>query len=87
MAMTAQDNEALAVSTDTLARLAGDAPAQAEIAAAFAQGLATGEAPLDHVVTHMSHVFLGRERAYKLARARAHGFGDFSTLAARRASL
>ncbi|MES3027602.1 MAG: AAA family ATPase [Pseudomonadota bacterium] len=86
MAMTAQDNEALAVSTDTLARLAGDAPAQAEIVAAFAQGLATGEAPLDHVVTHMSHVFLGRERAYKLARARAHGFGDFSTLAARRAA-
>lgn len=84
--MTAQDNRPLAASSDRFAPLTGDAPAQAEVVRAFAQGLATGEPPLDHVVTHMSHVFLGRERAYKLARARAHGFGDFSTLAARRAA-
>ena len=84
--MTAQDNGSLPVSTDTHAPPTGDAPAQAQVVRAFAQGLAIGEAPLDHVVTHMSHVFLGRERAYKLARARAHGFGDFSTLAARRAA-
>ena len=82
--MTAQNNRPLVASTDKLAPLAGDASAQAEVVRAFAQGLATGEPPLKHVVTHMSHVFLGRERAYKLARARAHGFGDFSTLAARR---
>ena len=84
--MTSQDSGTLVVSTDTLAPLAGDAPAQAEVVRAFAQGMATREAPLDHVVTHMSHVFLGREHAYKLARARAHGFGDFSSLAARRAA-
>lgn len=84
--MTAQDNRPPTISTDTWSPLSGDAPAQAEVVRAFARGLATGEARLDHVVTHMSHVFLGRERAYKLARARAHGFGDFSTLAARRAA-
>ncbi len=84
--MTAQGDEALAVPLDRQASRPGDSPAQADVVRAFAAGLATGEAPLDHVVTHMSHIFLGRERAYKLARARAHGFGDFTTLAARRAA-
>lgn len=84
--MAAQDNRSPAFSADAHTLSPGEAPAQAEVVRAFALGLATREAPLQHVVTHMSHVFLGRERAYKLVRARAHPFGDFSTLAARRAA-
>lgn len=82
--MTPQDQGSLAVAIDLATAPPGDAATQAEVARAFAQGLATDEAPLDHVLTHMSHVFLGRHHAYKIVRARAHGFGDFSTLAARR---
>ena len=51
---------------------------------ALASGAATGEGgPLQRIDTHMSHLFLGRERVYKLKRSRRHPFVDLSSLAAR----
>ncbi len=60
-------------------------PDQAAIVAALESGAATGaHQPLKRVDTHMSHLFLGPERAYKLKRSLRHSFADFSTLEARR---
>jgi aminoglycoside phosphotransferase family enzyme/predicted kinase len=60
-------------------------PDQSAIVAAIESGLATGErAPLKRINTHMSHVFLGRDRVYKLKRSIRHPFADLSSLAARR---
>ncbi len=53
-------------------------PAQAEVAA-FLAGLAGAE-PIE---THISAVFVGRDTAWKMKKAVALGFLDFSTLAAR----
>ncbi len=53
-------------------------PAQAEVAA-FLAGLA-GAAPIE---THISAIFVGRDTAWKMKKAVALGFLDFSTLAAR----
>ena len=54
------------------------APAQAEVAA-FLAGLA-GAAPIE---THISAVFVGRDTAWKMKKAVALGFLDFSTMEAR----
>ena len=53
-------------------------PAQAEVAA-FLAGLA-GAAPIE---THISAVFVGRDTAWKMKKAVALGFLDFSSLEAR----
>jgi aminoglycoside phosphotransferase family enzyme/predicted kinase len=53
-------------------------PAQAEVAA-FLAGLA-GAAPIE---THISEVFVGRDTAWKMKKAVALGFLDFSSLEAR----
>jgi aminoglycoside phosphotransferase family enzyme/predicted kinase len=58
---------------------------QSAIVAAIESGLATGEhRPLKRIDTHMSHVFLGRDRVYKLNRSIRHPFADLSSLEARR---
>ena len=58
---------------------------QNEIVAALADGSASGdEGPLRRIVTHMSHVFLGPDRVYKLKRSVRHPFADMSSLEARR---
>jgi aminoglycoside phosphotransferase family enzyme/predicted kinase len=57
---------------------AGIPPNQAEVAA-FLEGLA-GTAPIE---THISAIFVGRETAWKMKKAVALGFLDFSSLAAR----
>lgn len=60
---------------------------QAEIVAALESGAAVGdEGPLRRISTHLSHVFLGPERVYKLKRAVRLPFVDFSTLEQRRAA-
>ena len=60
---------------------------QAAIAAALESGAATSEpGPLRRISTHLSHVFLGRERVYKLKRAVRLPFVDFSSLEQRRAA-
>ncbi|MDR3510731.1 MAG: AAA family ATPase [Caulobacteraceae bacterium] len=58
---------------------------QAAIVAALESGQASGErAPLKRIDTHMSHLFLGATRVYKLKRAIRHPFADMSTPEARR---
>jgi aminoglycoside phosphotransferase family enzyme/predicted kinase len=63
-----------------------DAEAQQDVVVrALASGAATGDAgPLERIDTHMSHLFLGPERVYKLLRQRRHPFADMTSLAARR---
>src|ERR1035438_6834232 len=61
-------------------------PDQAALVAALESGSATGEArPLKRVDTHMSHLFLGQARAYKLKRSLRHPFADMSSVEARHA--
>jgi len=58
---------------------------QAAVVQALASGAATGDAaPLGRIDTHMSHIFLGPDRVYKLLRDRKHPFADLSSVAARR---
>ncbi len=58
---------------------------QTAIVDALESGRATGEdRPLRRIDTHMSHVFVGRDRVYKLKRAVRLPFVDFSTLELRR---
>jgi len=45
-----------------------------------------GGLPVKRIDTHISHIFLVGERAYKLKRAVTYDFVDFSSLAARRAA-
>lgn len=60
-------------------------PSQARLVETLAQGQIVGESgPLRRLDTHMSHVFLGEARAYKLKRALRHPFTDLSTLERRR---
>ena len=56
----------------------GIPPAQAEVAAFLAR--LAGAAPIE---THISAIFVGRETAWKMKKAVALGFLDFSSLAAR----
>jgi aminoglycoside phosphotransferase family enzyme/predicted kinase len=58
---------------------------QAALVRALESGEALGESgPLRRIDTHLSHIFLGRERAYKLKRAVRMPFVDFTSLEARR---
>jgi aminoglycoside phosphotransferase family enzyme/predicted kinase len=58
---------------------------QSEAVRALQSGEATGDpGPLKRIDTHLSHVFLGADRAYKLKRALRMPFVDFSTLEKRR---
>jgi aminoglycoside phosphotransferase family enzyme/predicted kinase len=60
---------------------------QGEVLRALESGAATGDSgPLRRIDTHISYVFLGRGRAYKLKRAVRLPFVDFSTLEQRRAA-
>jgi aminoglycoside phosphotransferase family enzyme/cytidylate kinase len=61
-------------------------PDQERIVAAFNQGRVAGVGPVERVDTHLSHVFLARDRVYKLKRAVRLPFVDFSTLEQRRAA-
>lgn len=47
---------------------------------------AHGGAPVTHIETHLSHVFLAGGRAYKMMRAVRYDFVDFSTIEKRRAA-
>jgi aminoglycoside phosphotransferase family enzyme/predicted kinase len=61
------------------------APDQTVIVAAIESGAATGDGrPLKRIDTHMSHIFLGKERVYKLKRSRRHPFADMSSAELRR---
>jgi hypothetical protein len=58
---------------------------QEAIVEALQSGRASGDAaPLKRIDTHMSHLFLGPRRVYKLKRAVRHAFADMTTLDARR---
>jgi hypothetical protein len=58
---------------------------QAAIVTALESGDATGEGrPLGRIDTHMSHLFIGEGRVYKLKRSRRLPFVDMSSLEARR---
>jgi aminoglycoside phosphotransferase family enzyme len=57
---------------------------QAQVVA-FLEGGGLGE-PVERIDTHGAHVFLGRERAWKLKRAVRFSFMDLSTLAQREAA-
>ena len=60
-------------------------PDQSAIVAALQAGVATSEdRPLKRIDTHMSHLFLGEARAYKLKRSLRHPFADMSSVEARR---
>ena len=60
---------------------------QSRIVEALESGRVRGApGPLRRIDTHMSHVFLGRDRVFKLKRAVRMPFVDFSTLEARRAA-
>ncbi|MES2342492.1 MAG: AAA family ATPase [Pseudomonadota bacterium] len=59
---------------------------QQVIVRALESGAATGEEPLKRIDTHMSHLFLGETRVYKLKQNRRHPFADMSTTEARRLS-
>ena len=62
-------------------------PSQKEAVEALQSGRAVGPTrPLDRIDTHLSHVFLARDRAYKMKRAVRMPFVDFSTLELRRAA-
>lgn len=60
-------------------------PGQDDIVRYLAGGTALG-APAEHVETHISHIFLAGDRAWKLKRAIALNFLDFSTAELRRAT-
>ncbi len=63
------------------------APSQKPVVEALQSGRALGSArPLTRIDTHMSHVFLGGDRAYKLKRAVRMPFVDFLTVELRRAA-
>lgn len=68
--MTAKDSTLEEEQAETIAFLAGDA--------------AFGGAPVRHIETHISQLFLVGDEAYKLKRARRLNFLDFSTLEQRR---
>lgn len=58
---------------------------QAELVAKLLAGEVTGIEPIEaHIETHLSHVFLTKDRAYKLKRAIKLPFVDFSTPEQRR---
>ena len=57
---------------------------QDELVAAFTRGLVVG--PVERIDTHLSHIFLTKDRAYKLKRALRLPFVDFRTLQSRKAA-
>jgi len=58
---------------------------QTSIVAALEEGSAVGAShPLRRIDTHMSHLFLGEGRAFKLKRALRHPFADLASVDARR---
>ena len=57
---------------------------QAETVAALQAGLDDGACK--RIDTHMSNLFIGRARVYKLKRAIDHPYVDLATLASRRAA-
>lgn len=59
---------------------------QQAVVRALESGAATGQGPLKRIDTHMSHLFLGENRVYKLKQNRRHPFADMSTVEARRQS-
>jgi len=60
---------------------------QTRIIAALEDGSAVGARhPLRRIDTHMSYLFLGEERAFKLKRALRHPFADLASVEARRAA-
>ncbi len=71
------------VTTDARAPLA--TPGQEEVVRFLAGGQAFG-APAEHIETHISHLFLAGDRAWKLKRAITLNFLDFSTAERRRAT-
>ncbi|MDR3507304.1 MAG: AAA family ATPase [Caulobacteraceae bacterium] len=81
-ATTRPDEGAIGVSGS--AHLAEEA-GQAFIVEALADGSALGSGqPLKRIDTHMSRLFLGRDRVFKLLRSRRHPFADMSSIEARR---
>lgn len=60
-------------------------PDQPEIVRFLASEAAFGT-PVEHIATHISHVFLAGERAWKLKQAIRLNFADFSTVDLRRAA-
>lgn len=60
-------------------------PDQEEVVRFLAGGLAFGT-PAEHIETHISHLFLAGDRAWKLKRAIRLNFLDFSTAERRRAT-
>ncbi len=63
------------------------APEQADLVEAFAHGAVAGApGPIERIDTHLSHVFLTADKAFKLKRAVRLPFVDFSTCAQRRAA-
>ncbi|MGF1552192.1 MAG: AAA family ATPase [Paracoccaceae bacterium] len=63
-----------------------DTPEQAEVVALMTDPATHDGAAVEHVETHLSHVFLAGEYAWKVKRAVRRDFVDFSTLDARRAA-
>lgn len=59
---------------------------QQEIIDRLASGEALSDAPPDRIDTHISVVFLTRDRAYKLKKAQVTSYLDFRDIAARRAA-
>lgn len=60
---------------------------QGELVKAFSEGRVAGvPAPVERIDTHLSHVFLSQDRAFKLKRAVQLPFVDFSSSQARRAA-
>lgn len=59
-------------------------PSQAAVVAFLASPRAFGGAKPARIDTHLSHVFLARDRAYKIKRAVRYDFVDFSTIERRR---
>ncbi len=58
--------------------------AQRDVIAFLASPAAHDGAPVERVSTHISHIFLAGDRAFKLKRALKYEFADFSTVELRR---
>ena len=59
-------------------------PNQADVIAFLSHELATPEGPPKIITTHISVIFLSGTHAFKLKRAVAYSFLDFTTLSARK---
>lgn len=61
-------------------------PNQAALVAYLTDSATHGSLPVEHIETHTAHVFLAGAHAYKMKKAVALEFVDFSTLARRKAA-